>query len=131
MIKLLTKENFYDLNDKFLTYDYLEKAFANNPFANFLVLLEDDELIGYLYYSDIYDRIEINQFEVKEEKRKQGKGNLLLKYLIENNNKEITLEVRKSNIPAISLYKKYGFIEVATREKYYNGEDGILMKRGD
>ena len=131
MIKLLTKENFYDLNDKFLTYDYLEKEFANNPFANFLVLLEEDELIGYLYYSDIYDRIEINQFEVKEEKRKQGKGNLLLKYLIENNNKEITLEVRKTNIPAISLYKKYGFIEVATREKYYNGEDGILMKRGD
>ena len=131
MIKLLTKENFYDLNDKFLTYDYLEKEFANNPFANFLVLLEEDELIGYLYYSDIYDRIEINQFEVKEEKRKQGKGNLLLKYLIENNNKEITLEVRKSNIPAISLYKKYRFIEVATREKYYNGEDGILMKRGD
>lgn len=128
MVKLITKDNYYDLNDEFLSFDYLKHEFENNPFAKFLVLIEEDKLIGYLYYSDIYDRIEINQFEVKEEYRKKGNGELLLKELI-NNNKDITLEVRKSNVPAISLYKKNKFKEVSTRKNYYNGEDGILMER--
>ena len=128
MVKLLTKDNYYDLNDNFLSYDYLKKEFENNPFAKFLVLLEENKLIGYLYYSDIYDRIEINQFEVKEEYRTKGNGDLLLKELIKSN-KDITLEVRESNVPAISLYKKNKFKEVSKRKNYYNGEDGILMER--
>lgn len=128
MVKLLTKDNYYDLNDNFLSYDYLKQEFENNPFAKFLVLIEENKLIGYLYYSDIYDRIEINQFEVKEEYRTKGNGDLLLKELIKNN-KDITLEVRESNVPAISLYKKNKFKEVSKRKNYYNGEDGILMER--
>ena len=128
MVKLLTKDNYYDLNDEFLSFDYLKQEFENNPFAKFLVLIEENKLIGYLYYSDIYDRIEINQFEVKEEFRTKGNGDLLLKELIKNN-KDITLEVRESNIPAISLYKKNKFKEVSKRKNYYNGEDGILMER--
>lgn len=128
MVKLITKDNYYDLNDEFLSFDYLKQEFENNPFAKFLVLIEENKLIGYLYYSDIYDRIEINQFEVKEEFRTKGNGDLLLKELIKNN-KDITLEVRESNIPAISLYKKNKFKEVSKRKNYYNGEDGILMER--
>ena len=128
MVKLLTKDNYYDLNDNFLSYDYLKQEFENNPFAKFLVLIEENKLIGYLYYSDIYDRIEINQFEVKEEYRTKGNGDLLLKELIKNN-KDITLEVRESNVPAISLYNKNKFKEVSKRKNYYNGEDGILMER--
>ena len=128
MVKLITKDNYYDLNDEFLSFDYLKQEVENNPFAKFLVLIEENKLIGYLYYSDIYDRIEINQFEVKEEFRTKGNGDLLLKELIKNN-KDITLEVRESNIPAISLYKKNKFKEVSKRKNYYNGEDGILMER--
>ena len=41
----------------------------------------------------------------------------------------ITLEVRVSNIPAINLYKKFGFREVALRKYYYGDEDGILMEK--
>ena len=43
----------------------------------------------------------------------------------------ITLEVRRSNIPAINLYLRRGFREVGVRKKYYsdNGEDAILMNR--
>lgn len=128
MVKLITKDNYYDLNDEFLSFDYLKQEFKNNPFAKFLVLIEENKLIGYLYYSDIYDRIEINQFEVKEEYRTKGNGDLLLKELIKSN-KDITLEVRESNVPAISLYKKNNFKEVSKRKNYYNGEDGILMER--
>ena len=49
--------------------------------------------------------------------------------LIDNTNKSITLEVNKNNIPALNLYKKFNFNEVAIRKGYYNGIDGILMER--
>ena len=43
--------------------------------------------------------------------------------------KPITLEVNENNLPAISLYKKYGFKEVAKRKGYYSGIDAILMEK--
>ena len=43
----------------------------------------------------------------------------------------VTLEVRKSNVPAIELYIKNGFSEVGLRKNYYTKptEDAILMTR--
>jgi len=48
---------------------------------------------------------------------------------VELNTKVITLEVRASNIPAQSLYRKYGFSQVGVRSSYYtdNREDGLIM----
>ena len=44
----------------------------------------------------------------------------------------IFLEVRQSNVPAISLYKKLGFEELGIRKKFYEHpiEDAIIMKVG-
>jgi ribosomal-protein-alanine N-acetyltransferase len=43
---------------------------------------------------------------------------------------EVYLEVRVSNAPAISLYKKLGFSEVKVLKHYYaDGEDAYLMAR--
>ena len=50
-------------------------------------------------------------------------------YLINKVNKDITLEVKEDNVPALKLYEKYGFKKVAIRKGYYNGIDGILMER--
>ena len=50
-------------------------------------------------------------------------------YFINLVDKDISLEVRENNDPAIKLYKKYGFEEVAVRKGYYNGIDGLLMER--
>lgn len=43
----------------------------------------------------------------------------------------ITLEVRRSNVPALALYRRSGFRQVGVRKGYYtdNGEDAILMDR--
>src|SRR5438046_1451630 len=45
----------------------------------------------------------------------------------------MTLEVRKSNATAQTLYKKYGFREIGTRKGYYsdNREDAIVMWSGN
>ena len=115
--------------NKILSTYFVDKELKSNPFGIFLVYKKNEEVIGYLYYSLIYDRIEINQIEVLEEERKKGIGSSLIEYLISNNNMDITLEVRKDNYPAINLYNKCGFKEVAIRKGYYKGIDGILMER--
>ena len=45
------------------------------------------------------------------------------------NEKYITLEVRKSNARAIGLYEKFGFKSLGYRKKYYqdNNEDALIM----
>ena len=50
-------------------------------------------------------------------------------YFTKHVDKNITLEVKKDNIPAISLYKSVGFVEKAIRKGYYQGIDGILMEK--
>lgn len=115
------------------TYKLTEKEFSTNPYLKILTYVEKDKIIGFLLYSLIYDRIEIEQFEVTTKERRKGIGNKLLNYLVEkyqdNNIKNITLEVKEDNIVAINLYKKYGFKKVSTREKYYDGINGILMEK--
>lgn len=107
-------------------YKMAIEAFDTNPYAAFLVYIDDKIVTGYLYYSDIYDRIEINQISVLDNYKRQGYGSELMKRLIDKN-KSISLEVKCDNIPAIKLYEKYGFKKVAERRGYYNGVDGHLM----
>ena len=115
------------------TYKLTEKEFSTNPYLKIITYVEKDKIIGFLLYSLIYDRIEIEQFEVITKERRKGIGDKLLKYLIEKYQdtdiKNITLEVKEDNIVAINLYKKYGFKKVSTREKYYDGVNGLLMER--
>ena len=121
-----------DAVDNF-TYKLTEKEFSTNPYLKIITYVEKDKIIGFLLYSLIYDRIEIEQFEVTTKKRRKCIGDKLLKYLIEkyqySDIKNITLEVKEDNIAAINLYKKYGFKKVSTREKYYAGINGLLMEK--
>jgi ribosomal-protein-alanine N-acetyltransferase len=42
-----------------------------------------------------------------------------------------TLEVRRSNTPAIGLYDSLGYRQVGVRKRYYppNGEDALVMNK--
>lgn len=129
MIIELTKDNIDLLNKSFINKEYMVNEFENNPFIKVLLLIENNKIIGYLYYSDIYDRAEINQIEIDSIHRNCGKGQMLLEHMIKVVDKSITLEVREDNIPAIKLYEKNGFVKKAIRKGYYNGIDGFLMER--
>lgn len=104
-----------------------------NPYARRIEFYEGQQIVGYLEYSLIYDRMEIDNFFVEENRRKEGIGKKLMSYLvataINNHVENITLEVRMSNEIARNLYKQFGFREVALRRFYYGDEDGILMEK--
>lgn len=111
----------------------IEKLESANPFQKSLEFCQDGKVIGYLLYSHIYDRLEIDNFFVEEAMRGNGIGKKLLSYLvciaIDSHVVNITLEVRKSNEIARNLYNSFGFREVAIRKLYYGDEDGILMEK--
>ncbi len=131
MIENLTKDNISLIDNSFLNKEIVLKELRTNPFAKYLIYLENKEVLAYLYYSDIYDRTEINMFEVRKDQRKKKIGSTLLEKFLEENNKPSTLEVKIDNNKAISMYKKYGYKEVAIRKNYYNNIDGILMERSE
>lgn len=93
----------------------------------------EGNLIGYAGSWQILDEAHITTIAVKPELKRKKIGEALLNKILEecykNEIKYITLEVRASNIPAISLYEKYGFKSLGTRKGYYqnNNEDALIM----
>lgn len=129
MVQEINIENINEIRCSFLKNEDILNEFNNNPFAKYLVYIVNGMVLGYLYYSEIYERVEINQIEVDYCNRNRGIGTILLKRLTEIVEKDISLEVREDNIPALTLYRKFNFSQVAIRKSYYNGLDGILMIR--
>ena len=136
MIKELDKNDLIRINELESSFYYVINNIKNdlesNPFSNYLIFIDNDKIVGFINYYLMYDRIEIANFNVLEEYQNKYIGSSLLDYLIKkysNKIENITLEVKSDNKKAIYLYEKMGFKRVSKRIGYYNGIDGILMKR--
>lgn len=138
MLKELLQEDykyFNDIEEKFCdvyTKGSIALEYQHNPFMKIVVYLIEDKVVGFINYYEIYDRLEIANFNVLEFFQNRGIGSKLLNYVLKKYQgkcKNVTLEVRKDNNNAVNLYKKFGFIERAIRKNYYNDVDGILMEK--
>lgn len=127
MIRELKIEDIQEANRLLskLNYKISEKSF-DNVFFKSLVYIEDD-IKGIIIYDLLYDRIEIEYIIIDEDYRKKGIGSKLLGKIETKNIKNITLEVRESNVSAINFYKKNGFKIETIRKNYYENENGYLM----
>lgn len=107
----------------------------NNETSLFFVAKEENEVIGYIGMSIVIDEGYIFNVAVRESYRNKGIATALINELVtygkKNNFCFITLEVRESNLPAISLYSKFGFIKAGERKDYYSNpkENAILMTK--
>jgi len=99
---------------------------------NFLAFDESDAVVGYIVFRLLLDEIHLLKIAVKSDQRRLGAGMKLMKKLLDisasKNAHVIYLEVSAANMPAISLYKKNGFIETGKRYKYYGEEDALNME---
>jgi len=124
------QSTFYDV---YKQKNELIDTMTSNPYVKLCTYSVDKKIVAFIEYQDIYDRFELDNIFVLEEYRNKGIASILLEYMIDDaKNKKInniTLEVREDNIKAIALYKKYGFIEKATRVNYYKDCNGILMEK--
>ena len=90
-------------------------------------------LVGYICPMIILDEGHIFDVAVHPDFRGQGLGKMLVEKVLaichERGAEFVSLEVRPSNIDAIGLYRRLGFIETGKRPRYYqDGEDAILME---
>ena len=134
--EVILNDAFFNQLDSLVKFSFsynLEEDLKNNIFSKYFIYEEKNNIIGFINYSDLYDRFELNYIYVKEEYRNIGIASKLMDKMLEIGNDKsidnITLEVNINNESAIGLYKKYKFIERTTRKGYYNGVDGILMER--
>ena len=94
---------------------------------------ELDRILGYCIVSVGAGEAHILNISVDPAERRQGIGQKMLEYLIEQlqgKAETLFLEVRPSNTSAIALYKKIGFNEIGIRKDYYpaqNGREDALM----
>ncbi len=93
-----------------------------------------EKIVGFFLAWEIYGEYSIMNIGVSKEFQGKGFGTYLLTKLIEKAIEfeclNIYLEVRQSNIPAIKLYKKFEFKEIARRKDYYScpQEDALIMR---
>lgn len=106
---------------------------TNNPAARCWVADMDGKIIGMMVAWFIIDEIHIATIATHPDFRQQGIGADLLAHTLQFAKAEgaITsfLEVRESNVAAMSMYHKFGYVETGRRAGYYadNGEDALLM----
>jgi ribosomal-protein-alanine N-acetyltransferase len=108
-----------------------------NPDVSFLYVLRwPKDIAAFCSFWLVLDEIHINNLAVREDFRGQGLGTALLRHVLQagarRGAERATLEVRRSNIPALRLYERLGFEVAATRPNYYVSppEDALILWRG-
>lgn len=95
----------------------------------YAVAMEGEDVLGFLAVQENDFEVEVLHIAVKKAYQGQGLASALFALLPKN--KEVFLEVRASNQPALLFYQKEEFKEIARRKSYYHEpvEDAIIMKR--
>jgi len=107
-----------------------------NVVARWLVL-DDGEgnVLAYAGMWFVLDEAHVCNVAVHPEHRRKGYGRKIFTALCDmakaNSMQLMTLEVRRSNLPAQALYHACGFLDVGYRKRYYedNKEDALIMFR--
>ena len=124
------------LEQECFSVPWTEQSFLyalDNENALFMVAKIDGNIAGYIGSQEVVGEVYIDNICTSPKYRKMGVAAALLDEIISFakhcNMILVTLEVRASNIPAISLYEKFGFDRVGLRKNYYTKptEDALIM----
>lgn len=124
--------------------EHIEKTCFKNPWSredlekqialetsHFLVALDGERTVGYMGLQIFSKEGYVTNVAVLPEYRGRGIAKRLIEEQMKNDMDFITLEVRESNVPAISLYTKAGFQNVGIRPHFYSNptENAIIMTK--
>jgi ribosomal-protein-alanine N-acetyltransferase len=92
-----------------------------------------EEILGYIIFWLVHDEVHVLNVGTAPEARRRGVARALMDRAVALGRKKgarlSTLEVRRSNAPAIALYRALGYREAGVRPGYYaeENEDAIVM----
>ena len=105
-----------------------------NSFSRIWAVRErSGDLTGYICFWRVVDETHILNLAVKNHYRRKGIASKILQFAIsywkKDGVKTVLLEVRRSNMAAQELYKKFGFSVILIRTRYYKNpvEDALVM----
>lgn len=143
LIRRMTMEDIpsvVEIENQCFSLPWSEKSFEDSLSREDTIFLvcetEESHISGYMGLYLSFDEASVTNVAVSPVYRKRGYGEALVAVAKEEAKaagaEMIFLEVRVSNEPAISLYKKHGFEELGIRKKFYEHpvEDAIIMKVG-
>lgn len=91
------------------------------------ILEKEGQIAAWAVVMTVLDEAELLIIGVRPDMQRQGLGSKLLSFVLgELRGKTVlmNLEVRAGNLPAIGLYKRFGFLQTGIRRGYYSGENG-------
>ena len=106
-----------------------------NPLSLWIVAVDGTKVVGYVGSQSVMGEADMMNLAVAPEYRRGGVGQKLVESLVSalaaRDVHSLTLEVRASNDPAISLYGKMGFQQVGRRPNYYRNpkEDALILRK--
>ena len=128
---MIEKVNDLDLVLPFIRKYFLNFRYDSNPYERMFCYKKNNKIIGFISYSIIYERAELNYIVVDEKYRRKGIAQKLLDFALDDlkNNmvENFSLEVNVNNKVAIKFYLKNGFEIKTVRSNYYKDSDAYLM----
>lgn len=106
---------------------------ANTDVARLYVMRENGRVVGYCACWVIFDELHINSVAIDPDERRRGLARQLLHFVeadaVAAGATKATLEVRRSNVPALALYENLGYALEAVRKDYYEQprEDALVL----
>jgi [ribosomal protein S18]-alanine N-acetyltransferase len=125
-IYALEKNSFKDPYPKYLL-DQLAEEYPET----FVVAKHGTRTVGYLAVAHFTNHYHLVSVAVEPGLRRQGIAQKMLSFVVDRlPDGVLRLELRKSNDPALDLYRKNGFRQIGIVSSYYaDGEDAITMEK--
>ncbi len=112
-------------------------ALIADPLVTALGVEEAGQLVGGIVCRTVVDEVEILMLVVAADMQRRGIGGRLLEAglaeAIAREGRRVVLEVDASNMAALSLYRRFGFVDAGRRTGYYSAEgggDALLLALG-
>jgi ribosomal-protein-alanine N-acetyltransferase len=113
----------------------LLRAELGHAWSNLVAAVEPggEGLLGYIIFWLVHDEVHVLNVATDPAARRRGVGRALMEQAVAvgrlRGARLSTLEVRRSNAPAIALYRSLGYRQVGIRPRYYaeENEDAMVM----
>ncbi len=108
-------------------------SFFETESALYIVAMEGNELASYCTMLIVLDEVQIINVATNEKYKRQGYADAVISLALDEALRRglntISLEVRESNVPAIALYEKFGFVVAGERKDFYTNprENALVM----